>query len=158
MIILINSSIIIELFNLSIDLFNISYYNKNIEKEIVIMTYKVITKCPICSSKLHIIKLKCNKCGTVLENDFEFSKFECLEEEHLNFMEVFLKCRGNIKDVEKELGISYPTVRSKLDEVVAALGYSTEVKKATTNNKEILDMLEKGDISAQQAINLMKEN
>ena len=122
------------------------------------MTYKVISKCPICSAKLHIIKLKCDMCGTVIENDFEFSKFECLSEEHLGFIEVFLKCRGNIKDVEKELGLSYPTVRSKLDEVVSALGYSTEAKKVTTSSTEILDMLEKGDISAEQAINMIKEN
>ena len=122
------------------------------------MGYRVISKCPICSAKLKIIKLKCNKCGTVIENDFEFSKFEYLGEEHLNFMEVFLKCRGNIKDVEKELGISYPTVRAKLDEVVSALGYNTEVKKASVSNKEILDMLEKGEISADQAVNMMKEN
>ncbi|MBC8061691.1 MAG: DUF2089 domain-containing protein [Clostridiaceae bacterium] len=122
------------------------------------MSYRVISKCPICSSKLKVIKLKCNKCSTIIENDFEFSKFEYLGEDHLNFMEVFLKCRGNIKDVEKELGISYPTVRSKLDEVVSALGYNTEVKKTAVSNKEILDMLEKGEISAEQAINIMKEN
>ena len=123
----------------------------------MIMSYKVISKCPICNSKLKIIKLKCNKCGTVIENDFEFSKFEFLGEEHLSFMEVFLKCRGNIKDVEKELGISYPTVRAKLDEVVAALGY-TEVKKTSIGNKDIIDMLEKGEISPEQAIDMMKKN
>lgn len=121
------------------------------------MAYKVISRCPVCSSKLKVTKLRCNRCGTVIENEFEFSKFEYLEEEHLNFMEVFLKCRGNIKDVEKELGISYPTVRSKLDEVVSALGY-TVVKKPTVDSKEIIDMLEKGEISAEQAVNLIKEN
>lgn len=121
------------------------------------MSYKVISKCPVCNSKLKIAKLKCNKCGTIIENDFDFSKFEYLEEEQLSFMEVFLKCRGNIKDVEKELGISYPTVRAKLDDVVAALGY-TVVKKPTINSKEILDMLEKGEISAEQAVNMMKED
>jgi hypothetical protein len=121
------------------------------------MGYRVISKCPICSAKLKVAKLRCNKCGTVMENDFEFSKFEYLEEEQLNFMEVFLKCRGNIKDVEKELGISYPTVRAKLDEVVSSLGYNV-VKKSTVSNKEIIDMLEKGELSAEQAINMIKEN
>lgn len=121
------------------------------------MSYRVMSKCPVCSAKLKIVKLKCSKCGTVIENDFEFSKFEYLEEEQLNFMEIFLKCRGNIKDVEKELGISYPTVRAKLDEVVSSLGY-TVVKKATVGSKEIIDMLEKGEISAEQAINMIKEN
>lgn len=121
------------------------------------MSYRAMSKCPICSAKLKIVKLKCNKCGTVIENDFEFSKFEYLEEEQLNFIEVFLKCRGNIKDVEKELGVSYPTVRAKLDEVVSSLGY-TVVKKSTVSNKEIIDMLEKGELSAEQAINMIKEN
>jgi hypothetical protein len=121
------------------------------------MAYRVLSKCPVCSGKLKAVKLRCNKCSTIIENEFEFSKFEYLGEEYLNFMEVFLKCRGNIKDVEKELGISYPTVRAKLDEVVSALGY-TVVKKNLVDNKAILDMLEKGEISAEQAVNLMKEN
>lgn len=120
------------------------------------MPYRIITQCPVCSAKLRAVKLKCSKCSTVIENDFEFSKFEYLSSEQLNFMEVFLKCRGNIKDVEKELGISYPTVRAKLDDVVTALGY-TVVKKPTVASKDILDMLEKGEITPEQAINLMKE-
>lgn len=121
------------------------------------MAYRVINKCPVCSSKLKVVKLKCSKCGTLIENEFEFSKFEYLDEEQLGFMEVFLKCRGNIKDVEKELGISYPTVRAKLDEVVTALGY-TVVRKPSASSKDILDMLEKGEITAEQAVNMMKEN
>ena len=121
------------------------------------MIYRVISKCPVCSNKLKIQKLKCGKCGTVIENEFELSKFEYLSDEHLNFVEVFLKCRGNIKDVEKELGISYPTVRAKLDEVVTALGY-TVVKKPTVNNKQILDMLERGEVTSDEAIKMMKED
>jgi len=121
------------------------------------MIYRVISKCPVCSSKLKVQKLKCEKCNTVIENDFELSKFEYLNDEHLKFVEVFLKCRGNIKDVEKELGISYPTVRAKLDEVVAALGY-TVVKKSTVNSKQILDMLERGEITSDEAIKMMKED
>lgn len=147
----------IKIINLTIDLFKKWYYNENIEKERMKMSYKVISKCPVCSSKLKIAKLKCNKCGTVIENDFEFSKFEYLGADQLNFMEIFLKCRGNIKDVEKELGISYPTVRAKLDEVVSSLGY-TVVKKPTLSSKEILDMLEKGEITPDQAVNMMKED
>jgi hypothetical protein len=120
------------------------------------MAYRVISKCPICSAKLRVTRLKCSKCNTVIENDFEFSKFEYLNADQLNFMEVFLKCRGNIKDVEKEMGISYPTVRAKLDDVVMALGY-TVVKKPTVASKDIIDMLEKGEITPEQAINMMKE-
>ena len=120
------------------------------------MGYKLLMKCPVCNSDLKVIKLKCNKCSTVIENEFELPKIAYLNNDELNFIEVFIKCRGNIKDVEKELGISYPTVRAKLDEVISSLGYSV-VKQKTVNNKEIIDMLEKGEISAEQALNMLKE-
>lgn len=121
------------------------------------MSYKVIGKCPVCSSKLKAIKLKCNQCGTAIENEFELSKFEYLSAEQLKFMEIFVMCRGNIKDVERELGISYPTVRAKLDEVISALGYPVS-KKPSVNQNEIIDLLEKGEITADAALAMMKEN
>ncbi len=120
------------------------------------LPYKIISKCPVCSSKLLISKLKCSKCNTVIENDFEMSKFEYLSEEQLKFIEVFLKNRGNIKDVEKELGISYPTVRSKLDEVIISLGYKV-AKEPSVDKKKIVDMLDKGEITPDQAIKMLNE-
>lgn len=121
------------------------------------ITYKVISKCPICDSKLKITKLKCDKCSTIIENNFELSKFDYLELDQLNFIEVFLKCRGNIKDVEKELGISYPTVRAKLDDVISVLGYTVIKQKPSINKKEVIDMLEKGEIDAEEALNMLNE-
>lgn len=120
------------------------------------MGYKVLTRCPVCNSNLKVTKLKCNSCGTVIENEFELSKFAYLSGEQLDFAEVFLKCRGNIKDVEKEMGISYPTVRAKLDDVILALGYSLS-KKPKISNKEVLDMLENGEISAEDALKALKD-
>ena len=121
------------------------------------MAYRLISKCPVCSGKLRAVKLKCSKCGTVIENEFELSKFESLGDDQLRFMETFIMCRGNIKDVEKELGVSYPTVRAKLDDVISALGYVV-VKKPAIESTEIIEMLEKGEISADQAVSMMKEN
>jgi hypothetical protein len=120
------------------------------------MNYRIITRCPVCNSKLKVTRLKCLKCGTTIENEFELSKFSYLSTEELNFIEVFMKCRGNIKDVEKELGISYPTVRAKLDDVITALGYQVE-KKPSVNSSEVLEKLEKGEITAEEAVNLLKE-
>ncbi|MBU3173614.1 DUF2089 domain-containing protein [Clostridium estertheticum] len=120
------------------------------------MAYKIITQCPVCSSKLTVIKLKCKKCDTVIENDFELSKFSYLTMEQLSFVEVFIKCRGNIKDVEKELGISYPTVRGKLEDLIASLGY-TKIKEKEDNSADVIDRLEKGEITAEQALNLLKK-
>lgn len=64
-----------------------------------------------------LLKHECDECSTVIENSFTFSKFEMLNDDQLRFLEIFLQYRGNIKDVEKALGISYPTVRGKLDEI-----------------------------------------
>jgi hypothetical protein len=124
---------------------------------VVDVGYKILSRCPVCSSKLKITKLKCSQCGTIIENDFELSKLAYLSSDQLNFMEIFIKCRGNIKEVEKEMGISYPTVRAKLDEVVAALGYTVTKSKDMPNSKDIIDMLENGEITAEQAINMLKE-
>lgn len=117
--------------------------------------YKVLTECPVCSKEMKVTKLKCNSCNTVIENDFSFSKFERLSKEQLNFVEVFLACRGNIKDVEKELGISYPTVRSKLEEVNNSLGLAPK-KENSKDKKKIMDMLESGEISSDEAIRILK--
>lgn len=70
-------------------------------------------------------------------------------------LKCLLKNRGNIKEIEKELGISYPTVRNKLDEVISALGH--KVEKQTVNQKEILEKLSKGQISKDEALKLLKE-
>ncbi len=121
------------------------------------MGYRLISKCPVCGGKLRAVKLKCSKCNTVIENEFELSKFEYLGQEQLKFMEIFIMCRGNIKDVERELGISYPTVRAKLDEVISALGYAV-AKKPSIDSGEIIELLEKGEITADQAVVMMKEN
>ncbi|RLQ94587.1 DUF2089 domain-containing protein [Falsibacillus albus] len=120
------------------------------------MSYPLLTNCPVCSNSLKITKLQCNHCQTTVENEFEVSKLASLGQGQLHFIEVFLKCRGNIKEVEKELGISYPTVRGKLDEIISSLGYSTQ-KKLEVDKKKIVSLLEKGEITAEKAIQLLKE-
>ena len=119
--------------------------------------YKVITSCPVCNKKMKAARLKCSSCNTIIENEFEFSKFDYLSKEQLKFIEVFIMCRGNIKDVEKELGISYPTVRAKLDEVINSLGYKHNSKPLKTSTSDVIEALEKGEISPQEAIERMKE-
>ncbi|AAK80942.1 hypothetical protein BJV85_000895 [Clostridium acetobutylicum] len=122
------------------------------------MSYKVINRCPVCGRKLIITRLKCSNCETTIENNFKMSKFEYLTSDQLMFVEVFLKCRGSIKEVEKELNISYPTVRTKLDEVIRALGYNTDSENSVNiGKKKIIDMLEKGEISPDDAIKMLNK-
>ena len=85
--------------------------------------YPIITTCPVCTHDLHAERLSCDHCGTAIEGHFTFSKFNYLDTEKLYFIEVFVKNRGNIKAVEKELNISYPTVKKMLDEAIAKENY-----------------------------------
>lgn len=119
------------------------------------MIYPVITTCPVCSDTLKITKLQCTHCHTTIENEFELSKLDSLTKEQHYFIEIFLKSRGNIKEVEKELGISYPTVRGKLNDIIAALGYAE--KKNETEERKVISMLEKGEISPEEAIRILKD-
>ena len=121
------------------------------------MAYQVITNCPVCSKTMKITKLQCSNCQTTIENEFELSKLASLSKDQLHFVEVFLTCRGNIKEVEKELGISYPTVRGKLTDIISSLGY-LQKKKNEVDEKKVVTMLENGEITPDEALELLKEN
>ena len=119
------------------------------------MAYKLLSDCPVCGDKLKVVKLTCNTCSTTIESEFTFSRFEQLSNEHLQFAEVFIKCGGSIKDVEKELGVSYPTVKIRLNDVIKALGYEVEDEKPA-DIKNIIDKLESGEITPDDAIKNLK--
>ncbi|MFA7156978.1 MAG: DUF2089 domain-containing protein [Bacilli bacterium] len=109
---------------------------------------EAIGKCPVCSSRLKATKLKCDNCGIEISGDFEMSKFTYLEKNELKFIELFLVNQGNIKLMEKELGISYPTVKKYLEQILEKLGLSA---KENNKRREILEKLARGEISADEA-------
>ena len=119
------------------------------------MVKSVIGACPICESDLIVTKLKCTNCNTEISGAFQLSKFNYLSKEHLYFIEVFIKNRGNIKQVEKELGISYPTVKRNMDDVIESLGYKVSDDEKIKKD-EIFKKLEAGEITALEAAKLMK--
>ena len=132
------------------------------------MDYMIPHRCPVCDHEMKISKLTCTHCPTKIEGEFSTSKFCRLSSEHLIFVEAFIKCRGNIKEVEKELGISYPTVRSRLDNVIEVLGYGVDTERKMQQEKtdtleervrrqSILEALERGEISAQEASRQMRK-
>src|SRR3979411_3520561 len=88
-----------------------------------VMSNPVIARCPICSDTLSVARLECASCGTRIEGSFALGRFHHLTVDQLEFLETFIKARGNFKDVERELGISYPTVRSRLPTLVPPLGF-----------------------------------
>ncbi len=126
------------------------------------MAREALGKCPVCGQNTEITTIYCNECGTKIEGHFELCRFCRLTDEQKSFIETFIKCRGNIKEVEKELGISYPTVRNRLEDAANALDYdnshrySTQETEQYNRSMEILDQLENGKISVEDALNLLK--
>lgn len=118
------------------------------------MSHEVLGNCPVCGGETIVNELGCKKCDTVIRSKFDLCKFCKLTPQQKYFIEMFIKNRGNIKEIEKELGISYPTVRNKLDEVIESLGYVVD-NKNNVNRKEILEKLSRGEITKEQALNLL---
>ena len=120
------------------------------------MNREVIGKCPVCDNNLSVTKLTCSDCNTSLEGDFNLCKFCRLSKEQKEFVEIFLKSRGNIKEIEKEMGISYPTVRGKLNQIIEDLGYESKESLEEIDRQSILEDLDRGNISSEEAIKLLK--
>lgn len=113
-------------------------------------------ECPVCSEQLHVTRLECNSCGTALEGHFLLNRLSRLAPEQMNFLEAFIRNRGVIKDIEVDLGISYPTVKARLDEVVRALGYtgtesSLRPSQIREERRSILEALQNRTLSADDA-------
>ena len=87
------------------------------------MAHDVISICPVCSNELSVTRLHCRSCGTTLEGDFSVGRFGRLDRDQLALLESFLRSRGNLREMERELGISYPTVRSRVEALVRTLGF-----------------------------------
>ena len=106
------------------------------------MKKNVIGYCPVCNEKLIVKTLKCNKCDTEITGEFQLSPFDYLKKEQLEFALMFIKCQGNIKELEKALNVSYPTVKKNIDELCVALGFKADIDlkedvKRRLKNKEI---------------------
>jgi hypothetical protein len=83
---------------------------------------EVIATCPVCDHRLEVTRLHCAECDTTLEGRFSVGRFGRLNRDQLGLLEMFLRARGNLRDLERELGISYPTVRNRLEALLRALG------------------------------------
>src|SRR6266516_3548823 len=133
------------------------------------MPHDVISTCPVCSSELAVTRLHCRACGTTLEGDFSVGRFGRLNREQLLLLESFLRSRGNLRDMERELGISYPTVRSRVEALVRALGFGPrdgdgaapdadagDEPQARLDRQDILERLARHEIGAEEAAALIR--
>jgi hypothetical protein len=135
------------------------------------MAHDVISTCPICSGELAVTRLHCASCGTSLEGDFSVGRFGRLTREQLTLLESFLRSRGNLREMERELGISYPTVRSRVEALVRALGFGPRPDEEATDEAgpavaaapgtgmtrdEILQALSRHEMSAEDAASAIR--
>src|SRR3954464_11035491 len=116
-------------------------------------TKKLVTRCPFCSGQMGISRLECSSCDTQIDSLLPVPSFFRLPPDLQDFVLIFLRCQGKIRDVERELGISYPTVCKRLDVVNELLGNTAK----PLNRKSILEQLESGEISATEAAELLKQ-
>lgn len=118
-------------------------------------------QCPVCGERMLVTKLRCSHCGTELSGEFAPCRFCRLEEKHLQFVETFLRCRGSIKEVERALGVSYPTVKNMLDAALTALGLDEKPELRALREKEerseILQRLSDGEIDVDTAIEALHQ-
>jgi hypothetical protein len=127
------------------------------------MAREALAICPVCGQNTEVTAITCNDCGTRIEGHFQLCRFCRLTEEQKSFIETFIKCRGNIKEVEKELGISYPTVKNRLEDAAKALGsfnadgYTYIEPEDNGHRREILDQLESGELSVEEALDMLND-
>ncbi len=133
------------------------------------MAHDVISTCPVCSHELTITRLHCGSCGTTLEGDFSVGRFGRLNRDQLALLESFLRSRGNLREMERELGISYPTVRGRVEALVRALGFGaradadpdpdadTAVNAIPLTRESILERVARHEITAEAAARAIRD-
>ena len=117
-------------------------------------------RCPICQSELTVVRLHCSSCDTSIEGNFSAGQFSNLTPEQLEFIFTFVRSEGKINRMEQELGVSYPTIRNRLNEVIRALGYEPgreePVEITQERRNSILEDLSAGRITADEATRLLR--
>jgi hypothetical protein len=141
---------------------------RNVQVELLLtrfpVPHDVIATCPVCAGELAVTRLRCGTCGTTIEGEFGVGRFARLTREQMQVLESFLRSRGNLRDMERELLISYPTVRARVEALVRALGFGPRDEAdapaapapATTDEvaaarREILERLANHELSAEEA-------
>ncbi len=117
------------------------------------------THCPVCGGDLAVTRLVCFGCDTSIEGTFAPTPFSGLSPEQMGFVWTFVRCEGKFNRLERELGLSYPTLRNRLHDVIRALGFEPggeEVARpSSAERQQVLERLERGEITATEAVRLL---
>ena len=116
---------------------------------------KLTSTCPVCSSAMEIERLRCTSCEVAVEGRIPIPRLARLPAEDREFVELFVRSSGSLKAVAEKMGISYPTIRSRLNRVIETLEKEEEGERSLRN--QILDDVEKGTISVDEAVRRLRE-
>jgi hypothetical protein len=117
--------------------------------------HEMLTRCPVCGEPLAVTRLHCRSCSTSIEGQFDFGRLGRLSLEQVGFVETFLRCEGKLNRMEREMGLSYPTLRSRLTEVIRQMGYAVGPEALGPSEEErhqVLDELASGKIDSAEAM------
>lgn len=119
----------------------------------------VLTTCPVCSERLAVTRLHCRSCDTTLDGHFDIGRLGRLNAEQMTFVETFIRCEGKLSRMEPELGMSYPTLRARLTDIILTLGFPVGPEPPRLSDEarhKILDDLAKGEISSEIAMQMLE--
>lgn len=119
---------------------------------------RLLTTCPVCSEELTAVRLHCRSCDTTIEGRFDFGRLGRLSQDQLEFVEAFIGCEGKLNRLEKELDLSYPTLRSRLNEIIRQMGYELGPESTGLDEQDrtqILDDLANGKLSSEEAMQML---
>jgi hypothetical protein len=105
----------------------------------------------VCGERLALTRLSCRSCGTEISGDFEACEFCALGADDRQVLRVFLASRGNMKELERHLGVSYPTARARFDQLLSRLGLASERPSGATR-VDLLERLARGEIDVEEAM------
>jgi hypothetical protein len=119
--------------------------------------YPAPTECPVCHDELLVTGLECRNCATSLQGRFSQGRLAQLTPEQLHFVEVFIRGEGKLNRAQQELGLSYPTVRSRLEDVIRALGFEVRAdrREDAGDKDDVLAKLARHEITAEEALGLL---
>jgi hypothetical protein len=120
-----------------------------------------LTRCPVCQNELTITRLHCDACDTTLEGRFVGGPFDHLSREQVDFILTFIRCEGKLTRMETELGLSYPTIRNRLQDIIRALGYEPGKEEASPDvsedrRRQVLEDLDAGKLTADAAMRILR--
>jgi len=119
----------------------------------------IISTCPVCEERLSITRLHCRNCDTTIEGHFDLGRFGRLNSDQFNFLETFVRCEGKLSRMEPEMGMSYPTLRARLNEIINAMGFPVQPASERISDDErhrILDELASGKLSSEEAMRFLE--